>query len=107
LLVVLFGILLGARGLARADEPGDHAPPPSAHAAPQANAAEHTVDPDLDVELEGAPPASDAKAYGAFLRAALAKARPRVVGKLEEKMIAGQENSCSSAVSASARWCSS
>jgi hypothetical protein len=59
------------------------------HAA-DPHAALEGADPELDVDLHGAPAASNAPAYGAFLRAALAKARPHVIAKLEAKAAASQ-----------------
>ncbi len=62
---------------------------PAIAAAPSADTEQ--ADPELDVDLHDAPPTTDKKAYADFLRLALEKARPRVVGKLEEKMAASQQ----------------
>lgn len=72
----------------------DHASPSSPHdtQAP-ADHDEAAIDPELDIDMHGAPPATDKAAYAAFLRSALAKVRPRVVSKLEDKMLAGQSTS--------------
>jgi len=72
----------------------DHASPsPSHDTHAPADHDEAPIDPELDIDMHGAPPATDKAAYAAFLRSALAKVRPRVVSKLEDKMIASQSTS--------------
>ncbi len=104
LLTALFAVLLvlfGARAAFAEPDPHDDHPPaagdPHADDAHQAEADDHddhgaesAPDPEADIDFKDAPPATDHKAYGAFLRMAIQKARPRVLAKLEEKMETGQ-----------------
>ena len=82
LLAVLVVLVLGFARPAYAEEPEDDDAPAA-------------VDPEEDVHLEGAPPATDHHKYGQFLRLALAKVRPHVLEKVETKMVVGQEKAMS------------
>ena len=78
LVALLIALVLGSARPAHAQE----------HDEEDAPAA---VDPEADVDLKAAPPATNHHAYGEFLRLALRKARPHVLEKVETKMVVGQE----------------
>lgn len=94
LLVAILALLIPSTALADDGHPHDDHQATADHPASGADPAiDPAIDPELDVDMKGAPPPSDKAAYAAFLRGALAKARPHVIAKMETKAQTSQATS--------------